>query len=137
MLARLCRQIVSMLKAGCGCAHGCSVLRNSAELPAASTSHCGCKLCDCLMENSCSGFVFFQLGEGSSVITSMNRCQMFWRGSRGALRNVSGPATRSHHVWGQIPCPETLGEGSGSLCASLQPPAGAQLTADVVLRKRQ
>lgn len=57
-------------------------------------------------------------------------------GLSGAFRNVSGPASGSHHVRGQSLCPETLGEGAGSLCASLLPPAEAQMLADVVLRKR-
>jgi len=66
------------------CRHTCAVLGNSAKLSGGSW--------ECLMENSCFGFVFFRLDEGSSVITFVSRCQPTRRGSAGLLPNVSVPA---------------------------------------------
>lgn len=68
------------------------VLRSSAKLSGGSSSRSACSPCKYLMENSCFGVVFFQLDEGSSVITFMSRCQPTGKGSPGLLLNVSVPA---------------------------------------------
>lgn len=89
------------------------------------------------MENSCFGFVFFQLDEGSFVISFMSRCQPTWRGSPGLLLNVSVPACQCAGTGmcvGRAPAQQpSVTDGSHPQV----PAAGTWMTANVVLRKRQ